>query len=221
MKRAAFAVAVFGMVAAPLLFVGRGDRPAYAQSGGQSPPVAPCVTIPANPLTGWNGGCQPVTQAYPLPVTISGVTTSTVSVNQGTVPWVDNVTQFGGSNIVTGPGPGGAGIPRVTVSNDSAVLTTPGGFVSTMTTAAPISATFASVLSSNAARKACLIQNNGTGVGYVYFGATASAATANAFQVAANGGNISCATYNGIVLVDNVAATCATGTTCAFVIGAQ
>jgi len=32
-----------------------------------------------------------------------------------------NVSQFGGSNVVTGTGTGGAGIPRVTVSNDSTV----------------------------------------------------------------------------------------------------
>jgi hypothetical protein len=32
-----------------------------------------------------------------------------------------NITQFGGTNIVTGTGSGGAGIPRVTVSNDSLV----------------------------------------------------------------------------------------------------
>lgn len=41
------------------------------------------------------------------------------SVTQGTSPWVDNVTQFGGNNIVTGTGIGGLGIPRVTVSSDS------------------------------------------------------------------------------------------------------
>lgn len=32
-----------------------------------------------------------------------------------------NISQFGGSNVVTGTGTGGAGIPRVTVSNDSTV----------------------------------------------------------------------------------------------------
>lgn len=36
-----------------------------------------------------------------------------------------NVAQFGASNISTGTGAGGAGIPRVTVSNDSNVLVTP------------------------------------------------------------------------------------------------
>jgi hypothetical protein len=42
-----------------------------------------------------------------------------ISATQGTTPWVDNVTQFGGSNISTGTGVSGAGIPRVTVSSDS------------------------------------------------------------------------------------------------------
>lgn len=41
------------------------------------------------------------------------------SVTQGTTPWVDNISQFGGSNVVTGTGVSGAGIPRVTVSSDS------------------------------------------------------------------------------------------------------
>lgn len=49
------------------------------------------------------------------------------SVNQGTSPWVDNITQFGGSNVVTGTGAGGSGIPRVTVSNDSNILATQSG----------------------------------------------------------------------------------------------
>ena len=53
-------------------------------------------------------------------VTIPG----TVSVTQGTTPWVENVAQFGGNNVVTGTGASGAGIPRVTVSNDSNVLVT-------------------------------------------------------------------------------------------------
>lgn len=36
-----------------------------------------------------------------------------------------NIDQFGGTNISTGTGAGGAGIPRVTVSNDSNILITP------------------------------------------------------------------------------------------------
>ncbi len=43
------------------------------------------------------------------------------AVTQASGPWTSNVTQFGGTNLSTGTGAGGAGIPRVTVSNDSAV----------------------------------------------------------------------------------------------------
>lgn len=56
-------------------------------------------------------------------VTVPG----TVSVTQGTTPWVDNISQFGGSNVVTGTGASGAGIPRVTISNDSNILATQSG----------------------------------------------------------------------------------------------
>lgn len=45
-----------------------------------------------------------------------------VIAKQGTSPWVENVSQFGGSAVVTGTGASGAGIPRVTVSNDSKVI---------------------------------------------------------------------------------------------------
>ena len=48
----------------------------------------------------------------------------TVTANQGTAnatPWNENVAQFGGTNISTGTGAGGAGIPRVTISNDSSL----------------------------------------------------------------------------------------------------
>lgn len=55
--------------------------------------------------------------------TIAGTVTS----NQGTSPWVTNITQFGGSNVVTGTGTSGSGIPRVTVSNDSNILATQSG----------------------------------------------------------------------------------------------
>lgn len=66
-------------------------------------------------------------------VTVAGTTTiaGTVTTNQGTSPWVENVSQFGGNNVVTGTGAGGAGIPRVTVSNDSNVLSTQSGAWST------------------------------------------------------------------------------------------
>jgi len=49
------------------------------------------------------------------------------AVTQASGPWTNNVTQFGGNNVVTGTGAGGSGIPRVTVSNDSNVLATQSG----------------------------------------------------------------------------------------------
>lgn len=58
-----------------------------------------------------------------LKTTSSGTST----VTQGTTPWVDNVSQFGGSNVVTGTGISGAGIPRVTVSSDSSVQSVQSG----------------------------------------------------------------------------------------------
>src|SRR5882672_6205743 len=48
---------------------------------------------------------------------VSGTVTTTPPSNAS-----ENVAQFGGTNVVTGTGAGGAGIPRVTVSNDSSIL---------------------------------------------------------------------------------------------------
>ena len=45
----------------------------------------------------------------------------------GSSPWITNVSQIGGNNISTGTGTGGSGIPRVTVSNDSNILSTQSG----------------------------------------------------------------------------------------------
>lgn len=75
--------------------------------------------------------------------TVAGTVTS----NQGTSPWVTNITQFGGSNIVTGTGVSGTGIPRVTVSNDSNILATQSGswtVTATQATAANLRAQTAS-----------------------------------------------------------------------------
>lgn len=60
---------------------------------------------------------------FPATQPVSG----TVTANQGTSPWVENVSQFGGSPVVTGTGASGAGIPRVTVSNDSNILASQSG----------------------------------------------------------------------------------------------
>lgn len=48
-----------------------------------------------------------------------------VTVASGGAATASNITQFGGTNISTGTGTGGAGIPRVTVSSDSFPATQP------------------------------------------------------------------------------------------------
>ena len=48
-------------------------------------------------------------------------TTGTITANQGGAPWANNITQFGGTNVSTGTGAGGTGIPRFTISNDSSL----------------------------------------------------------------------------------------------------
>lgn len=60
----------------------------------------------------------------------TGAQTIRVEANQGTAnttPWNENISQIGGSAVVTGTGISGLGVPRVTVSNDSNVLTTQSG----------------------------------------------------------------------------------------------
>jgi hypothetical protein len=56
-------------------------------------------------------------------VAVSGTLgiSGTVDVTQSTSPWVVNTTQFGSTNVSTGTGASGAGIPRVTISNDSSL----------------------------------------------------------------------------------------------------
>lgn len=78
--------------------------------------------------------CDPTTPSQCVAVNASGQMTiasivgalpagaNTIgAVTQASGPWTNNVTQFGGSAVVTGTGVGGSGIPRVTVSNDSSL----------------------------------------------------------------------------------------------------
>lgn len=58
-------------------------------------------------------------------------------------------------------------------------------------------------------RQGCLIQNNGSNNEYVFFGPTASATTSNSFvlvppSTGVQGGSISCASFAGGVLQDQV-----------------
>ncbi len=120
-----------------------------------------------------------------------------------------NAAQFGGSNVVTGTGTSGAGIPRVTVSSDSAI--TPGGLTSTnLSSTIAVTSTFQSIQVSTAGRKGCVVQNNGTHNMNVFFGAIGSA-TAGSSVVLATGQAVSCAVGGLGVLTDQVSITGTSG----------
>ena len=78
-----------------------------------------------------------------------------------------------------------------------------GATTTTATSTISVTNTFQVALAGNTYRNACLIQNTGTHTEYVYFGATGSATTSNAFPISP-GQTISCATVNGLVLTDIV-----------------
>lgn len=83
------------------------------------------------------------------PRSIRALTASdVVTAQQGGAPWSQNVTQFGGSAVVTGTGASGSGIPRVTVSNDSKVIAWDGTNTTTVkaASAAPAAADTALVV---------------------------------------------------------------------------
>lgn len=52
---------------------------------------------------------------------VNGSTVVVQAAGGNTTALPNNVTQFGGTNVVTGTGVGGSGIPRVTISNDSSL----------------------------------------------------------------------------------------------------
>ena len=105
-----------------------------------------------------------------------------------------------------------------------AVTTSPVGATTTMTSGAITTQnTFQSVLASSGTRKGATLQNTSTSdILYVFFGANGSATKAGSFQI--NPGlMISASTGSGVVLTDNISATCADATpaNCTFVVGAQ
>jgi hypothetical protein len=84
------------------------------------------VSVSNFPATQAISGTVTVVDSVPLSVTVSNFpgtqsVSGTVAATQGTTPWVENLTQFGGNPVVTGTGISGAGIPRVTTSSDSSL----------------------------------------------------------------------------------------------------
>jgi hypothetical protein len=81
--------------------------------------LTPVTSVTANAGTNLN------TSALALEATLGSVKTAVEVIDNAVSGAGFNTTQFGGTNVSTGTGAGGAGIPRVTVSNDSNVLVTP------------------------------------------------------------------------------------------------
>jgi hypothetical protein len=114
------------------LLLGQGST-----SSGQKGPLVQCAATTGAPTDTtadtWPLSCN---TSGGLRVDGSGVTqpvSGTVTANAGTGQFnvtctaancPVNVAQFGGTNVVTGTGASGSGIPRVTVSNDSSILGT-------------------------------------------------------------------------------------------------
>ncbi len=94
-------------------------------SGGTVVPVSGTVTADQGTAnaTPWTvTGTGAAGTAATGVVTIQGIASMTaVKVDGSGVTGPVNVTQFGGNNVATGTGTGGNGIPRVTVSSDSAL----------------------------------------------------------------------------------------------------
>lgn len=78
--------------------------------------------------------------------------------------------------------------------------------------------TFQSIFAANATRRACVVQNTGTHVMYVFFGALASATISHSFplypasQAAYPGGFVTC-NISGVVATDQVSITGTAGDT--------
>lgn len=128
----------------------------------------------------------------PLPVSGTVAVTGPIGVTQSTSPWVDNIAQFGGSNVVTGPGTSGAGIPRVTVSSDSSITANAGTNLNT--SALNLESTQSAFKSANHTDLSAINTTLGTpfqaggSIGNTSFGATqATAANLNATVVGTAG----------------------------------
>lgn len=84
-------------------------------------------------INSYVGVCDPNFATHCLAPDSSGNMPVTIASGGGNV----NVAQFGGTNVSTGTGTGGAGIPRMTVSSDSSLTSV--GTVSTVTAVTAIS----------------------------------------------------------------------------------
>jgi len=141
-----------------------------------------------------------------LKVTPQGTTTVSVSNFPATQPvsGAVSVSNFPATQPVSG-----------TVTDVGLGVTTAQSGAATSATAG----TFTVALAASGTRKGCSIQNTSSTVEYLFLGTTASATTANSFQVAA-GGTFNCASPAGTIAQDavNIAAP---GASAAYILAAQ
>jgi hypothetical protein len=135
-----------------------------------------------------NGATFSVTFPSAQSVNIS----NTPSVGQNGAPWSQNVTQFGGNAVVTGTGASGVGVPRITVSSDSAIAQ---GTAAALSAAWPVKVTDGTNVMPTqdiAARAGFHKVTDGTNTAAVKAASTAAAAADPSLVVAIspNGGNL-------------------------------
>jgi hypothetical protein len=141
---------------------------------------------------------------------------NTPNVGQSGAPWSQNIAQFAGSTVVTGTGVSGAGIPRVTVSSDSAI--TQGG-AAALSGAWPVKVTDGTNVMPTedvAARAGFHKVTDGTNTVAVKAASTPAAAADPSLVIAVspNGGNLC---LNPTATLNNVALN-ASGTTAAQIV---
>lgn len=110
----------------------------------------------------------------------------TVTANQGTSPWVNNITQVGGSSIALGQTTMVSSIPVVIASNQSAISVTSGTSSTATSSSVASSATSVQLLASNTSRKNATFFNDSTSILYLKLGTTASTSS-YAVQIPSNG----------------------------------
>jgi hypothetical protein len=145
--------------------------------------------------------------------TVSGTVTTTPPANAST-----NVVQFGGTNVSTGTGAGGAGIPRVTVSNDSQVriLGNAGVALDAATGAAPPANALLDAGLGSGATGGFLV---GVPVGDTYKAINISTATTTLIVTGVSGRQVRitaqhmiAAAADNVAWIEGTGATCGTGT---------
>lgn len=138
--------------------------------GGGSLTVDGSVSITGTPnvnVTNGAGAAAVNIQDGGNSITVDGIVTA----NQGTSPWVNNITQIGGSSLTLGQKIMANSIPVVLSSDQTVILT---AVVSNIANTASITTTSVSttavlILAANVNRKGYVITNNGGNNAYIGF----------------------------------------------------